>query len=91
MDRKAVLLRLEGETHDAVRKAAAAAGLSLNEWVCQAVESQLAGSAPRSALRRQVLDEVADVVARLANGFILVPREEVSADQWTQIMRPESR
>jgi len=88
MGRVSYLLRMEPEAHAAVAKAAGAAGLSMNEWLCQAVDTALAGEGNPSsaAMRKQVLAEVGDTAARLAQGFVLVPGAEAGPDSWSDLM-----
>lgn len=87
MGRREFLLRVDEDDLEAARKAAAEEGLSVNAWLCQAVQEKLtAGHQSRPADYREALQFLADTASKLGNGFVLVPGSEAPGSPWDQLM-----
>jgi Ribbon-helix-helix protein, copG family len=89
------LLRLDPEVLEQVRKAAAAEGLSVSDFVRQGIELRLGqAGTPRSASRADLLAEIAAVALKLRAGFTLVPSAEVPDEarpgSWSGIIDQEA-
>jgi LmbE family N-acetylglucosaminyl deacetylase len=92
MGRGEVLARLGPERHETAAKAAAEAGMSLNAFICKAIDAALEGGGmPSSEAREQALAEVADIAARLRGGFVLVPADEAEKSHWDQMMGAQKK
>lgn len=87
MGRREFLLRAEEDDLEAARKAAAEAGLSMNAWLCQAMQEKLAAEhQPRPADYREALQFLSDTASKLGNGFVLVPGSEAPGSDWDRLM-----
>jgi hypothetical protein len=90
MEGSEVLLRLGPGVRDEVRKAAESAGLSMAEWLREAVAEKLSsGGSPSSAGREAVVRQLMGTLAKIDAGFVLVPGSEVPGTAWDQILRGE--
>jgi len=86
------LTRMGPERHAAASKAAAAAGLSLNAFVCRAVDAALEGGGMSSSeARDKALAEVADIAVRLREGYVLVHPDEDAKSHWDQLMEDQKK
>ena len=82
-----MLLRLGPERHEAVKKAAESAGLSVNDWLLAQVERGLGGDVmPARTAFKAALEEVARTAAALAGGAVLVPGAEVPGSDWEALL-----
>jgi len=80
-------LRLEDEIFEAARKAAAAEGVSLNAWLCEAAAQRLSGQVSASpAGTAEAMAQLADAAGKLGRGWVLVPRAEAGESGWDRIM-----
>lgn len=75
---------MEPEQLEAVRKAAASAGVSMQKYIWDCIEGGLAGEGNTSseAVRRAVLEELHSTAAKLLDGHVLVPKAEFAGDEW---------
>jgi hypothetical protein len=81
------LARLGEERHAKLAQAAGERGTSVNQLVCDAVDLMLEGGGMSSSeARKAVLAELADVLPRLAQGFVLVPSAEAGSNTWADLM-----
>lgn len=88
MGRRDFLLRMEEEQFEAARKAAAAAGLSLNAWLCEAAGQKLYGPGSESpAGTAEAMALLADTAGKLGRGWVLVPVAEAGESGWDRIMK----
>lgn len=85
------LLRADPELLGQVRKSAEAEGISVSDFIREAIGLRLAQAGiPRPESRADLLAEIADVAARLRAGFVLVPSAEVPASgSWSGLMDGE--
>jgi hypothetical protein len=85
------LLRMDPDELDRVRKAAAAEGKTVSDFIREGIEMRLVQAGfPRQATRESLLEEIADTAAKLARGYVLVPSAEAlppdSPGSWSGIM-----
>ena len=83
--------RLGEERHERLAKLAAERAVSMNQLLCEAVDLLLEGGGmPSSEARQAVLDEIAGLLPRLRQGFILVPGTEAPAiaepGSWSSVL-----
>ena len=88
MSRGDHLTRMGPERYSAASAAAAAAGMSLNAFVCKAVDAAIEGGGMSSSAARDLaLAEIGDVASRLRQGFLLVPADETGTSHWDHLMK----
>jgi hypothetical protein len=81
------LARLGPERLAEAHKAADSEGVTLSEWVREAVDAKLAGGEmPRSQSREEILRELGQVAGQLHAGFVLVPSAEVPGGSWNDLL-----
>jgi hypothetical protein len=87
---KEVLLRLDDADHAALAKLAAGSDMSVTGLIREGVAMVLAkysdGHSPSSADYRAAAATLAEVMAKLADGHILVPRPQPEDATWDGIL-----
>lgn len=85
-----VLLHLDDELYAALKKAAAERGSNVSALLREGAELVLAqmygGELRRSADVKAVMAQLQDVLAKLADGHVLVPRAVVPAGSWDDLL-----
>jgi plasmid stability protein len=91
---KQVLLNLDEDVHAALAKAAAERGTSVSALLREGARLVLAdmygGELRRSADMKAVMAELSDVLAKLQDGHVLVPKGALPAGSWDDMMREGS-
>jgi len=85
------LARLGEKRRERLAKLAAERGVSVNQLLCEAADLLLEGGGmPSSEARKAVLDELAGVLPRLRQGYVLMPSAEVpdaaGPGSWSRLM-----
>lgn len=91
---KQVLLNLDEDVHAALAKAAAERGTSVSALLRDGAALVLAdlygGPLRRSADRKAALAELAEVLAKLSDGHVLVPKSALPAGSWDDLLHERS-
>jgi hypothetical protein len=89
-----VLFHLDEEVHAALKKAAAERDTSVTALLRKGADLVLAdlygGDLRRSADIRAALAELSGVLAKLADGHVLVPKSALPAGSWEDLLREGS-
>jgi hypothetical protein len=91
---KGVLLHLDEEVHAALVKAAAERNTSvaalLREGASLVLAQLYGGELRRSADTKAILAELQDVLAKLSDGHVLVPKSALPAGSWDDLLHERS-
>jgi predicted DNA-binding protein len=82
------LLRLDADTRARLQEASRREGLPMSQIVRQGLEMRLnGGEAASSAAMRDALKAVTDILAKLSDGWCLVPPEAPPGISWDSLLR----
>ena len=92
MGRGEVSARLGPERHARAAQEAARRGVSVNQFICEAIDAALEGGGmPRSAAISAALAELSAVAGQLRSGFVLVPSSEAGGSSWDGLLDQEKK